>query len=83
MLHDPTYLPFGSQPVTKEEKSRLDKMDDSIKAFEAKVAKMRDPAPSSFHKTTEAQNPEASQSSPKRFRVMVGAADRMENLWPK
>lgn len=84
MLHDPTYVPFGTQEVSKEEKSRLDKMDDSIKAFEAKVAKMRDPAPTSaFHKTTDARKPDAVQPPPKRFKVMVGAADRIENLWPK
>ena len=84
MLHDPTYLPFGTQEVSKEEKSRLDKMDDSIKAFEDKVAKMRDPAPASaFHKKTEARKTEAVQPPPKRFRVMVGAADRIGNLWPK
>jgi len=84
MLHDPTYVPFGTQEVSKEEKSRLDKMDDSIKALEDKVAKMRDPAPTSaFRKTTEARKPDAVQPPPKRFKVMVGAADRIENLWPK
>lgn len=88
MLHDPTYLPFGTQPVSKEEKGRLDKLDDSIKELENKVAKMREPAPSAFHNKTAAQKAEAPktdavQPSPKRFRVMVGAADRMENLWPK
>jgi hypothetical protein len=84
MLHDPTYVPFGSQELSKQEKSRLDKMDDSIKAFENKVAKMRDPAPTSaFRKRTEAPKPDAVQSPPKRFKVMVGAADRIENLWPK
>ena len=84
MLHDPTYLPFGSQAVSKEEKSRLDKMDDSIKAFEDKVAKMRAPAPTSaFGKRTEAPKPDSVQPPPKHFKVMVGAADRIENLWPK
>ena len=83
VLHDPTYLPFGAQQVALE-KSRLDKMDDSIKAFEDKVAKMRDPAPTSaFRKRTEAPKPDAVQPPPKRFKVMVGAADRIENLWPK
>ena len=84
MLHDPTYVPFGTQEVSKEEKNRLDKMDDSIKDFEDKVAKMRNPAPTgAFRKSTEARKPDAVQPPPKRFKVMVGAADRMENLWPK
>src|SRR5258705_1927779 len=84
ILDDPTYVPFVTQEVSKEEKSRLDKMDDSIKAFEDKVAKMRDPAPTSaFRKSTEARKPDAVQPPPKRFKVMVGAADRIENLLPK
>jgi hypothetical protein len=84
MLHDPTYSPFGTQEVSKGEKSRLDKMDDSIKDFEDKVAKMREPAPiGAFRKSTEARKPDAVQPPPKRFKVMVGAADRIENLWPK
>jgi len=84
MLHDPTYLPFGSQEVSKQRKGRLDKMDDSIKALEDKVARMREPGPTSgFRKRTEAPKPDAVQLPPQRFKVMVGAADRIENLWPK
>ena len=88
MLHDPTYLPFGTQEVSKEEKSRLDKWNDSIKAMEDKAAKIRHPSPNTFRKRTEVPKTEtpqteAAQPSPKRFRVMVGAADRIENLWPK
>jgi len=84
MLHDPTYVPFGTQEVSKQEKGKLDKMNDSIKAFEDKVARLRDPAQTSaFRKNTEARKPDVVQAPPKRFKVMVGAADRIENLWPK
>ena len=84
MLHDPAYQPFGTQDLSKDEKSSLDKMDDSIKAFEDKVAKMHEPATTSgFHKKIEPGKTETVQPPAKRFRVMVGAADRMENLWPK
>jgi len=84
MLHDPTYVPFGTQEVSKQEKSKLDKMNDSFKAFEDKVARLRDPAQTSaFRKSTEARKPDVVQAPPKRFKVMVGAADRIENLWPK
>jgi hypothetical protein len=92
VLHDPAYVPFGTQQVTKFEKSRLDKWDDSIKAAEAKVQKMRspNPLPSTFHNKNK-QQPEKSNQPPaaeeqltgNRFRVMVGAGDRMENIWPK
>jgi hypothetical protein len=88
MLHDPTYVPFGSQEVDKQEKSRLDKLEDSIKAAEAKIAKARNPTATAYQKKAVAQNAEAQKTDvrqpvPKRFRVMVGAADRLENLWPK
>jgi hypothetical protein len=85
VLHDPKYLPFGAIEILQPEKSRLEKLDDSIKATAEKVSRIGDPAAVGFVKKSEAQttDPEADQSSAKRFRVMVGAADRMENLLPK
>jgi hypothetical protein len=88
MLHDPTYLPFGSIEVDKQEKGRLDKLNDSIKATEARIAKARNSTTNAYQKKAAAQNAEVQktdtgQASSKRFRVMVGGADRIENLWPK
>ncbi len=83
MLHDPTYVPFGTQEVSKREKNRLEKLDDSVKAAREKAARIGDPMPSAYRKQSEAQKDGDDPSSAKRFRVMVGAADRMENLWPK
>ena len=83
MLHDPTYLPFGSQEVNRKEKNPFEKLDDSIKAANEKAARIRDPLPSTYRRQTEARKTDDGQPSLKRFRVMVGAADRMENLWPK
>ncbi|HEV7684101.1 MAG TPA: hypothetical protein VGO68_18360 [Pyrinomonadaceae bacterium] len=83
MLHDPTYSPFGTQEVSKQEKGRLEKLDDSIKALEKKAARMREPAPHTFQKQAEVEKNDAAVPSPMRFRVMVGAADRIENLLPK
>ena len=83
VLHDPKYLPFGSQEVSRQEKSRLDKLDDSIKAAEAKVQRMGRPTPNTFGKRPGADETAGETKSDKRFRLMVGAADRMENLWPK
>lgn len=88
MLHDPSYLPFGTLEVGRQEKSRLDKLEDSIKATEARIAKAADPTPTAYQKKAAAQNAEppktdSRQASTKRFRVMVGGADRIENLWPK
>jgi hypothetical protein len=85
VLHDPKYTPFGAVEILQPEKSRLDKLDDSIKAVAEKVAKFGDPTPAGFSKKPENKKtePQVDQSSAKRFRVMVGAADRMENLLPK
>lgn len=81
MLHDPTYSPFGTQEVG--EKGRVGKLEESIKALEKKAARMRDPATQTFQKQAPVEKVEAPLPPPKRFRVMVGAADRMENLLPK
>jgi hypothetical protein len=80
VLHDPTYLPFGFGESARKEKSKLDRLDDSIKAAKEKATRIGDPAAATFHPQTEDATPE---SPPKRFRVMVGAADRIENLWPR
>lgn len=80
VLHDPKYVPFGSQEIVKKEKNKLDRLDDSIKAAQDKAAKIGDPRTSTFHNKTE-QDPQTQAA--KRFKVMVGAADRIENLWPR
>lgn len=80
VLHDPKYLPFGSQEIVRREKNKLEKLDDSIKAAQDKVAKIGNPAPTIFHnQKAEVQQVQAA----KRFKAMVGAADRIENLWPR
>jgi len=80
VLHDPTYVPFGSPEIVKKEKNRLDRLDDSIKAAQDRSTKIRDPAPVTFQNKTE---PARTVQEAKRFKVMVGAADRIENLWPR
>jgi hypothetical protein len=84
VLHDPAYLPFGSQEASMQEKSRLDRLDDSIKAIQKQAPRIGNPTPNTFRRKTEMQQTrDASQSPGNSFHVMVGAADRMENLWPK
>ncbi len=80
VLHDPKYVPFGSRETVKKEKSALDKLDDSIKNAKDRATRISDPAPATFQKKAqEVQQVETGQ----RFKVMVGAADRIENLWPR
>ncbi len=83
VLHDPKYVPFNLELTQKKEKSKLEKLDDSIKAAQEKVAKIGEPSASTFRKETKADGTDAAQSPTKRLRVMVGAADSIENLWPR
>jgi hypothetical protein len=85
VLHDPKYLPFGTLQISKQEKSRLDKLDDAIKAAGEKVSRIGDPTLIGYGKNSENQNTAGGSNGIiwKSFRVMVGAADRMENLLPK
>jgi hypothetical protein len=79
VLHDPKYVPFGAQETAAKEKSKLDKLDDSIRAVD-RAARIGDQAPTTFRKKTDEVQP---AQAAKRFKVMVGAADRVENLWPR
>jgi hypothetical protein len=79
VLHDPTYVPFGSKEIARKEKNKLERFDDSIKAAQERATKIGDHAPATFHKNEQVPAVENSR----RFKVMVGAADRIENLWPR
>lgn len=84
VLHDPKYVPFGLELTQKKkDKNPLEKLDDSIKAAQQKAARIGDPMPSTFRKKTESEGTDGGQSVTKRLRVMVGAADSIENLWPR
>ncbi|HEX3279689.1 MAG TPA: hypothetical protein VHR36_00545 [Pyrinomonadaceae bacterium] len=80
VLHDPNYVPFGLQDTAKKEKNKLDKLDDSIRAANNRAARIRDSAGATFE-TEGAQGRQAPASN--RVKVMVGAADRIENLVPR
>jgi hypothetical protein len=74
VLHDPKYVPFGSREPVKKNPNSLEKLDLAIKSAEDK---MRNRGVQTF------ENKTGQTQSPKRFKVMVGAADRIENLWPR
>jgi len=76
VLHDPKYVPFGSRESVKKDPNKLEKLEQAIKAAEGKI---RNPSVATFENNEQTQRPKP----PKRFKVMVGAADRIENLWPK
>lgn len=76
VLHDPTYTPFGPAEVTKDEVSRWEKWEAAIKG-------VRSRNPKDDTRTSHSNTPLEDVRPFQRFRVMVGGADRIENLWPK
>ncbi len=79
VLHDPMYtplLPSGEQAVTKQ-KDAWDKLDAAVKAVKEDAARLRN------QKQTTFQTKEDKERAKPKPRVMVGGADRIENLWPK
>jgi len=78
VLPDPNYSPmFGSDEVLAQKKNIFDKLDDVVNNAqnEARVRSQN---------LTLRNNKEVQKTRPiPRPRVMVGGADRIENLWPK
>lgn len=75
VLHDPKYVPFGTRDSRKKEPNKLEKLDQAIQSF----PKRKDQTAATFEK--KGDDKDANQSH--RFKVMAGAADRIENLWPR
>lgn len=77
VLHDPKYEPLISEHAAEKGKDPWDKIDDAVKAVKDDAAKLRNGKQTTFQK-----NEDKDRTKPK-VRVMVGGADRMENLLPK
>ena len=83
VLHDPNYTPlFGSDPPPARKKDVFEKLDAAVAANNDAAAKLRLPQQSALSNKS---NKAATVSPPatEHPRVMVGGADRMENVWPK
>jgi hypothetical protein len=79
VLHDPKYtaLLVAADPAAAKEKDAWDKLDAAVKSVKDEAAKLRNQKQTTFQK-------EADKTRAKvKPRVMVGGADRIENLWPK
>jgi hypothetical protein len=81
VLHDPKYAPiFGSDPALPDKKSAWQKVDDAVNLNQTSSGGVRN------RTTLQVSTPTGTiQTTPflKTPRVMVGGADRIENLWPK
>lgn len=75
VLHDPDYVPLLSAQSDKP-KDPWDKIDAAVNAVREDAARIRNQRQTTFRKEEEDRN----KAKP---RVMVGGADRIENLWPK
>lgn len=81
VLHDPNYTPlFGSQPPPARKKDVFEKIDAAVVTAHENAVRLRNKRQSTLTNKANAASAEASSERP---RVMVGAADRIENLWPK
>ncbi len=81
VLHDPTYTPLlaDSSSDPKKKKNKLEEIDSAVNNAKERASKIRDQKQTTFHTGSDA--PDAKSNS--RARVMIGGADRIENLWPK
>lgn len=81
VLHDPNYTPllFGSDTPPARKKDVFEKLNQAVIAANDQAAKARVPQQSTLsNKATPVRTPATEHP-----RVMVGGADRMENVWPK
>ena len=83
VLHDPKYAPiFGSDPALPQKKSVWKKVDEAVNLNQVTGVAARNQRQTTLQVRTPT---EKTPSAPviKRPRVMVGGADRIENLWPR
>ena len=84
VLHDPNYTPLlGSDAPPARKKDVFEKLDAAVVAANENAARLRIPQQSTLsNKTSNQTNPSRAQAT-EHPRVMIGGADRIENLWPK
>jgi hypothetical protein len=81
VLHDPNYTPmFGSETPPARKKDVFERLDAAVVAAKEEAARLRNQQQSTLSNKTNAAGAQATTEHP---RVMIGGADRIENLWPK
>ena len=82
VLHDPKYSPlFGGDKPPDAGKSAAQKVDEAMAKVNANVNM---PTQSGRSMAAPARRTETQKvDAPKPPRVMIGSADRIENLWPR
>ena len=83
VLHDPNYTPlFGSEPPPAKKKDVFEKLDAAVAAAREEAASRRNQPQSTLSNKSNKTNTAGAQAN-ERPRVMIGGADRIENLWPR
>lgn len=81
VLHDPNYTPlFGSETPPARKKDVFEKLDAAVVATNENAVKLRTPQQSTLSNKASTAGAPATTERP---RVMIGGADRIENLWPR
>ena len=81
VLHDPNYTPlFGSEPPPAKKKDVFERLDSAVAAAKENAATLRTQQQSTLSNKTNARG---AQPTTERPHVMIGGADRIENLWPR
>ncbi len=81
VLHDPNYTPlFGSEPPPAKKKDVFEKLDAAVVAANENVTRIRNQQQSTLSNKSKSTGAQTATEHP---RVMIGGADRIENLWPK
>jgi hypothetical protein len=81
VLHDPNYTPlFGSEPPPTKKKDVFEKLDAAVVATQENAVRLRSQQQSTLSNKA---NAAGAQANTERPRVMIGGADRIENLWPR
>jgi len=79
VLHDKTYTPLLPDPEPSARKRNgLEKLDAAVQAAKDRGAKIR-----SERRTTLGNLPEENESKSRRLRLLIGTANRMDDLLPK
>ncbi|MCU1265498.1 MAG: hypothetical protein JWM21_1816 [Acidobacteria bacterium] len=80
VLHDPKYTPLiaDAEEVEKKGKDPWDKLEAAVKSVKEDAGKLGNQKQTTFQK-----NAEKNRARTRPARVMVGGADRIENLLPK
>lgn len=80
VLHDSKYTPlFGSEAAPVKKKDVFEKLDAAVNTAKENAARLRSQKQSTLSNRRDASRAQATEPP----RVMVGGADRIENLWPR